>query len=149
MGYGPVYRYTAGKMDWLAAGWPHEGEQSQAPYAGDLVRAGVPECSPGERMGDVRARVDGSGWDRCVVVNSGRIVMGLLSGARLQADAELTADLAMEPGPHTFRPSIGGRELLDWMRKNNKLAALIADGDGVLIGSVDRHTIEEALHARG
>jgi CBS domain-containing protein len=147
MGYAPVYRYVAGKADWSAAGWAREGALEEAPFLGDVVRRDVPTCAPGERMAEVRARVDAAGWDRCVVVGDGGIVAGMLSGPHLDADAGLTAELAMEPGPSTFRPSLSVGEMAEYMQQNNVQSTLVTDADGVLIGFVDRRSVEEA--ARG
>lgn len=145
MGYGPVYRYVAGKADWTAAGWEREGALDEAPFAGDVARRDVPTCGPGDRLAEVRGRVAQAGWDRAVVVGDGRIVLGELSGSHLDADAQLTAELAMDPGPSTFRPSLPIRELRDYMREKNVQNVLVTDGDGVLIGALDRRTVEEAV----
>lgn len=148
MGYGPVYRYVAGKQDWFSADWPREGAQNGRPYVGELANRDVPTCAPGETMRDVRARVDAAGSDRCVVVTPDKIILGLLSGSRLQADGDLTADLAMDPGPRTFRPNLTAREVAEHMADRNMQHALIGTADGVLIGDVARSTVEEAAHGR-
>lgn len=146
MGYGPVHRYVAGKADWSAAGWEREGALDDKPFLADVARRDVPTCGPAERMAEVRARVDAAGWDRCVVVGEGGVVLGMLRGAHLDADAQLTADLAMEPGPSTFRPSLSVREMAEYMQQNNVQAVLVTDADGVLIGHVDRRGVEAAAH---
>jgi alkanesulfonate monooxygenase SsuD/methylene tetrahydromethanopterin reductase-like flavin-dependent oxidoreductase (luciferase family) len=148
MGYAPVYRYLAGKMDWFAAGWPRQGAQTAGPHLGELADRDVPTCAPGETMKQVRARVDAAGRDRCVVVTPDNIILGMVSDSQLQADGDLTADLVMDPGPSTFRPSITARELADWMGRKNRHHALISTADGVLIGDVERSTVEEAAHGR-
>jgi len=144
MGYGPVHRYAAGKADWAAAGWEREGRLDDQPFAGDVARRDVPTCRPDEPIAVVRARVEAAGWDRAVVVNHGRIVMGLLRGSRLAADGAMVAEQAMHPAPSTFRPSLPVRELRDHMRKKDVQHVLVTDSDGVLIGALDRATVEAA-----
>lgn len=148
MGYGPVYRYVAGKADWAAAGWEREGTLKEAPFCGDIARRDVPTCRPDETVGAVRERVDAAGWDRCVVVSEGGVVLGMLSGPRLGADVRLRADLVMEPGPSTFRVSLPVREMRDYMREKNVQNVLVTTGDGVLVGALDRRTVEEAAGDR-
>jgi CBS domain-containing protein len=147
MGYGPVHRYLAGKADWSAAGWEREGRLEEKPFLLDVVRRDIPRCCPDERLAEVRRRVDAAGWDRCVVVEEHGVVLGMLSGSHLDADGQLTAELAMQPGPSTFRPSISVGEMAGYMQEKNVQFVLVTDSDGVLIGGVDRRTVEEA--ARG
>ncbi|MFU8771571.1 MAG: rhodanese-like domain-containing protein, partial [Anaerolineales bacterium] len=78
LGFTQVYRYTAGKADWLAYGFPAEGAQAQSPGAGDLADMEVPTCKRVERVGEIRDRVRQDGWNVCVVVNDQDIVLGLL-----------------------------------------------------------------------
>jgi CBS domain-containing protein len=148
MGYGPVYRYLAGKADWAAAGWEREGKLEAGPFLAEVARHDVPTCRPDETVADVRARADAAGWDRCVVVGDGGVVLGLLSGQRLGADARLRADLVMEPGPSTFRGSVPVAEMAEYMRKNNVQSALVTTSDGVLAGVVDRRSVEQAADGR-
>ena len=145
MGYEPVHRYVAGKADWAAAGGEREGRLSEAPFVGDLAQRDVPTCRPGERLHAIRERVARAGWDRCVVITADRVVLGLLAGQRLQADGELTADLAMDPGPSTFRVSLGAREMAQYMRDKSVEHVLVTTADGVLVGSLDHRTVEDAL----
>src|SRR6266540_4053058 len=69
MGFGQVYDYTAGKLDWLAAGLATEGSNALRPRAGDVARREVPTCGLDQRLGEVAQRVCAAGWDACVVVN--------------------------------------------------------------------------------
>src|SRR5215470_11001301 len=72
LGFGDVYDYVAGKLDWMAAGLPTEGTNAQRPRAADLARKDAPTCGLKERLGDVRDRVRAQGWDSVVVVNQER-----------------------------------------------------------------------------
>src|SRR6266704_330398 len=106
MGYGQVYDYTAGKLDWLAAGLATEGSNALRPRAGDVARREVPTCGLDQRLGEVAGRVRAAGWDACVVVNHERVVLGLLRARELHADPQLRNEQAMRPGPTTFRPDV-------------------------------------------
>ena len=54
LGFGDVYDYVAGKLDWMAAGLPTDGTNAQHPRAGDVARKDVPTAQLDERLGDVR-----------------------------------------------------------------------------------------------
>src|SRR6266568_880323 len=86
MGFAQVYDYTAGKLDWLAAGLATEGSNAQQPRAGEVARDDVPTFGLQERLGEVAPRVRVAGWDACVVVNPERVVFGLLRAKELEAD---------------------------------------------------------------
>jgi rhodanese-related sulfurtransferase len=50
MGFHEVYRYTPGKADWLAAGWPAEGTEGTTGGLRNLTRKNVPTCFLRERL---------------------------------------------------------------------------------------------------
>src|SRR6266511_1743320 len=115
MGFAQVYDYTAGKLDWLAAGLATEGSNALRPRAGDVARHDVPTCGLDERLGEVAGRVRAAGWDACVVVNVERVVLGLLRGKELEANPGLRIEQAMRPGPSTFRPYVSIAEMAKFM----------------------------------
>src|SRR5438105_9848028 len=84
LGFLDVYRYTAGKTDWLAADLPTEGEQASEPRISVAADRDPPSCRPGERVADVRRRLQLSADDVCLVLNDERIVLGLLRCASLE-----------------------------------------------------------------
>jgi CBS domain-containing protein len=98
MGYRDVYDYVDGKLDWMAAGLPTEGANSQHPRAGDAARKNVPTCGLDERVGDVRERARDAGFEAAVVVNEERVVLGLLRSKELSSEADLSIEGAMRPG---------------------------------------------------
>lgn len=146
MGFGEVYDYVAGKLDWLAAGLPTEGTNAEQPRAGDVARKDVPTCRLDEQLGGVRERVRAEGWDACVVVNAERVVMGLLRGKELGGDPEQTIEHAMRPGPSTFRPHVRAREMARYMIEHDLANAPITTSDGRLVGLLVR---EDAARAAG
>src|SRR2546423_7984329 len=56
MGFQEVYRYTAGKADWLAAGWETEGTSTKVPRLKQYLQKDVFTCGLRERLEDVKSR---------------------------------------------------------------------------------------------
>src|SRR5262249_18556819 len=137
-----VYRYVGGKLDWLASGLPREGREATRPRAGDLARHAVPACLPSETLHVVNSRVRDAGWDRCVVVNEQRVVLGLLGPAGWDASPKATAEQMMKPGPSTFRPNVALGEMAKYMREHEMDSAVITTNDGVLLGLLCREDAE-------
>jgi Mg/Co/Ni transporter MgtE len=138
MGFAQVYDYTAGKLDWLAAGLATEGSNAQRPRAGDVARRDVPTCRLEERLGQVAQRVRAAGWDACVVVNAERVVLGLLRAKELEADQDLRIEQAMRPGPSTFRPYVSIVEMARFMADHDLENSPITTSDGRLVGLLRR-----------
>jgi Mg/Co/Ni transporter MgtE len=138
MGFTQVYDYSAGKLDWLAAGLPTEGSNAQRPRAGDVARRDVPTCALDERLGEVAERVRAVEWDACVVVNPERVVLGLLRARQLQADPELGIEQAMRPGPSTFRPHVPIAEMAELMADHDLENSPVTTSDGRLVGLLRR-----------
>ena len=111
-----------------------EGEKADVPRAGKVARPDAPTCLPGERVAEVKTRVEAAGWDTCVVVNEQRVVFGILRPKQLDGDPERTAEEAMAPGPSTFRPHVDAADLGEYMVKHDLPNAPITTGDGVLVG---------------
>jgi len=138
LGFQKVYDYNAGKLDWMAAGLPTEGDNAGRPRAGSVARKDVPVCSLAERLGDVRDRAHALGWDAAVAVDDQRVVLGLLRGAELARDPELSIEQAMRPGPSTFRPYIAIKKMADDMTERNLESSPITTSDGRLVGLLFR-----------
>jgi CBS domain-containing protein len=151
LGFADVYDYTAGKMDWLAAGLPVEGDGSGRPTAATVAHRNVPTCQLGESLPEVRERVRAAGWDVCVVVNEERIVLGLLRAKELAREDALTAEAAMRPGPSTFRPHVPIDEMAAFMISHELASAPVTTGEGELIGVLlreDAERVARELHER-
>ena len=136
-----MYDYRTGILDWKTAGLPVEGTNAQVPRLVDVVRRDAPTCSLGERLGDVRDRAAAAGWDACVVVSGGHVVLGLLRGAELQGDPELVVDQAMRPGPSTYRPFVPVAELRGIMNDRNLESSPVTTSDGKLVGLVRKQDV--------
>jgi predicted transcriptional regulator len=134
LGFGDVYDYVDGKVDWLAAGLPTEGTNTQKPRAGDIARKDVPTCGLTDKLGEVATRVRALGWDVVVVVNEQRVVLGLLRSKELAADQEQSIEKAMRPGPSTFRPYVSLHDMLHFMIDHKLASSPITTSDGRLVG---------------
>src|SRR5579864_1009170 len=145
LGFSNVYEYKPGKLDWMAAGLPVEGENSRHPRAADVARKDVPTCALDERVGEVARRARDSGWDAAVVVDGRRTVLGLLRAAELAKDPDLPAGEAMRPGPSTFRPYVPIKEMADYMVEHDLVSSPVTTSYGELIGLLLRSdAVEQA-----
>ncbi len=133
-GFGEVYDYVAGKLDWMAAGLPTEGTNAERPRAGGVAGKDVPTARLDERLGDVRERVHAAGWEAVVVINAERVVFGLLRSKELEKDPDLRIEQAMRPGPSTFRPYVLIKEIAENMTKHKLESSPITTSDGRLVG---------------
>lgn len=125
----------------MGAGLATEGTNTRLPRLVDVVRRDVPTCSLGERLGDVRDRVMVAGWDACVVVSTGRVVLGLLRAEQLQADPEMIVDRVMRPGPSTYRPFVSVAEMRRIMSDRDMASSPVTTSDGRLVGLVRRQDV--------
>lgn len=146
LGFGEVYDYVGGKLDWFMAGLPMEGDIDESAFIGSLVRREVPTSLFGETVGEVSRRVREAGWNGAMVVNERRILLGFLGGDALDADPSKPVEEVMLEGPVTFRPSNGLMETAEWMDRNQSNTVIVTSSDGSLLGIVRRDDIpkEEA-----
>lgn len=134
LGFGEVYDYVAGKLDWMAAGLPTEGTNAKHPRAGEVSRKDVPTAWLDERLGDVRERAKSAGWDAAVIINRERVVFGLLRSKELDKDPDLRMEQAMRPGPSTYRPYVSIKEMAETMTQHKLESSPITTSDGRLVG---------------
>jgi rhodanese-related sulfurtransferase/CBS domain-containing protein len=142
LGYSHVYRYAAGKMDWLAFDQPCEGSSTKQRVVRNLMRRDVPTCNLTERLSSVRLRLTGSAWEFCVVVDGGRVVHGLLPLAQSSIDDE--AWHIMQESVRSFRPYAEAEQVLESMRTEGFDRAVITNSDGQLLGALLRADAERA-----
>ena len=141
LGYEEVYEYGGGKLDWMAAGLPTEGTNAKRPRAGSLAHTDVPTCRLDERLGDVRDRTKEQGWNAAVVINSERVVFGLLRAQELDLEADQQVSQAMRPGPSTFRPYVLADEMAAYMRDHELENVVITTSDGRLVGLLHKEDV--------
>ena len=141
LGFEEVYAYGGGKLDWMAAGLPTEGANGKRPRAGGLAHTDVPTCRLDERLGDVRDRTKEQGWNAAVVINSERVVFGLLRAQELDLEADQQVSQAMRPGPSTFRPYVLADEMATYMRDHEVENVVITTSDGRLVGLLRKEDV--------
>jgi len=134
LGFDGIFEYKAGKLDWLAAGLPTEGENSKCPRAGEASRKDAAVCGLKDRLGDARDRAKRSGLEVAVVVDAEQVVLGLLRSKELEMDPNLAVEQAMRPGPSTFRPYVSMKEMADYMVEHSLESVPITTSDGKLAG---------------
>jgi len=145
LGFTEVYDYVDGKADWFAAGLSREGEQEARTRTGHVARRDVPTCDLAERIREVRKRVHAAGWDRCIVVNSQRVVFGMLTRKEFASDDDAVVEEVMQRGPSTFRPNVLCEEIVDYMSKRDMEHAVITTSNGRLVGLLRRTDADNAL----
>jgi CBS domain-containing protein len=148
LGFTRVYDYVPSKIDWFANGLPREGKAAVVPWAGDLARDDVPICTPNDRVGDVRERVVATGYDLCLVLTEGRIVLGLLRGDALSKAATACVRDVMELGPKTVRPNHPVKELLQTRANQGVKCWIVTTSHGEFRGLLSRTDAERALAAK-
>ena len=130
--------YWPGKLDWLAAGLPTEGDNATRPRAGTVARRNVATCSIEDRVGDVPA-----GAGVAVVVSDG-VVVGMLRAKELANERNSRVEDVMLAGPSTFRPFVPIKEMADYMAEHDLESSPITTSDGKLVGVLFR---EDAARA--
>ena len=138
LGFTDVYDYTAGEVDWRAAGLPTEGTNATQPRAKDALIDDVATCHLTDRLGDVAPRARESPFNTCVVINDAGIVQGRLRRQRLDGPAHTTVEDVMELGPTTVRADEPLQELRDRMARREVNQVLVTTPEGRLLGLVAR-----------
>src|SRR5712691_1323775 len=96
LGFDPVYDYTAGKVDWMAAGLATVRTDTTQRRAIDATDPDPLTCDPETLVGDLPA------GRSVIVVNDHRIVLGRVPADR-GTHPDRAAEEIMEPGPTTVR----------------------------------------------
>jgi CBS domain-containing protein len=131
LGHPTVYDYAAGKVDWIAAGWPTIRADVTKARALDRADRGAPTCRPDAHVGAMSMGNRG-----IIVIDERRIVLG-----RVRPHPELPdvpAETIMEPGPTTVRAHEPLEPLLARMEQRNMDEIIVTTPEGELIGVVYR-----------
>jgi predicted transcriptional regulator len=80
-----------------------------------------------------------------VVVNTQRVVLGLLRSKELSKEGDLSIEEAMRPGPSTFRPHVSISEMAKHMVEHKLDNSPITTSDGKLVGLLMRADAEREL----
>ena len=138
LGFGEVYDYTPGKVDWLAHSLPVEGERPDAPIAGRVMRDDVARCRPTDRIADVRDSVEGSPYPFALVTSDDGTLLGRAPLSALDGASERPVWEVAEPGPKTFRPHVRAEEVAGVLADKGLRWAIITTPEGRLLGVASR-----------
>ena len=153
MGFGEVYDYVAGKVDWFGAGWPSEGEAAELTRIGALVDTEVPTCGMDDRAEDVRGRLGDD--DVCLVVTDERVVLGVVQGEDLGGDGDPSSvddrpvGELMQEGPTTMRPNVPAAILAGQIEDGSFAWLVVTDPEGMLIGILRGSDVESWAEGEG
>jgi rhodanese-related sulfurtransferase len=146
LGFGEVYDYVPGKVDWCANSLPCEGAEAGLPRIGSLVHLDVPTCGPDENIRELHDRI--GDWDVCVVVDEHRVVLGVVRAEVFAVDADRPVAEVMQEGPSTYRPDVTVDEMADELAHRPQPRVLVTNADGALVGIAAPEEIERAAKAR-
>ena len=135
IGFYEVYRYAAGKADWLAAGHETEGAEEKKLRVRHMIHKNIPTCRLRERLQDVKSRRRPN-QDNCVVVNESNIVLGVIQGQGWEANPDAWIADIMEPAPQTIRPDLEPKDAQKILRGYEAAMVLVTTSDGELIGAL-------------
>jgi Mg/Co/Ni transporter MgtE len=138
LGFGRVYDYAPGKVDWLAHGLPTETEEELPRRAGDAADDRVVTCGLGDRVGPVRERVAESPFGFALVTSSNGILLGRIRRAALEGNPDARAEDVMEAGPSTVRPHEPLKGLLARLADRDLRIAIVTTPEGRLLGAIRR-----------
>lgn len=147
-GFVQVFRYIAGKYDWMMNGLPIEGHQAgqQAYTAGHVARKAIPTCAPTAPLGAVAQRLREQGQKVCLVVNQEHVVLGRVRERHFDAAAAHTPVAeVMEIGPTTTRPGTSLDQLVERMHHARVSSMVVTTNDGQLVGILYRQDAEQQL----
>lgn len=134
LGFGPVYDYGAGKVDWMAAGLPTVRADASERRALDAADRDPATCRLDDRVADIA----GLNEQSVMVVNERGVVLGRVSPGRVEAADSTPVEEVMEPGPATVRAHEPLAPLLDRMAGRGVSEVVVTTPQGVLLGVVQR-----------
>ena len=146
MGFGEVYDFVDGKLEWLAHALPVEGTGPHHAVAGDVVDRDVATCGPSATAEEIHATLEEREASRCVIVNHARVVVGGVRRARLDGASELAE--VLEPGPATVQLTEPLGPLTERMEAAGVERILVTTPKGVLLGEVRRARARAFLDSR-
>jgi Mg/Co/Ni transporter MgtE len=135
MGFPEVYDYKAGEANWIAMGQPTV-RRDTGDRIEQVARKDAPTCGLQDTVESVRAKLP-KDWNVCVVLNSDRIVLGLIDFSS-QIDRDKSIGGIMRPAPLTFRPGKALADACDYLKTKNVSVALVTTSVGQFIGVLRR-----------
>ena len=149
MGFGDVYDFVPGKIEWIRRRLPLEGKGPHYFVAGEVLNERYPTCTPETPVRAAAASMDSSGEPFCLVVNDEGILLGRVRRKKVQPNDDRTVAEVMEPGPATVRLVEPLKPLVKRMQHAGVGTIVVSDHKGHLLGVVRRHGAEKALGTTG
>ncbi|MEV4171047.1 rhodanese-like domain-containing protein [Nonomuraea sp. NPDC049709] len=132
LGFGEVYDYGVGKMDWLSADLPYDGH---AALVSQNVRRDPVTAVLDDPLGSLTERIIADPAGLAVVVDEDDVVQGIIGSRELKgADLDDTAESAMRLGTTTVRPSEELEPLVQRMDRAKVDHVVVTQADGTLVG---------------
>lgn len=144
-GFERVHDYTLGIADWRAAGLPTEGTETRSFLTvADAARTDVPTAQRTEVVGEVKTRIEDSGWVEAIVIDPSRIVVGRIRGTAFAHDPSTPVGDIMELGPTTVRPDTALEPLAERMQSKDTKLVTVTTPQGELIGALRAEDIHQS-----
>ena len=132
-----------GKVDWLANNLPVEGERTEAPIAGRVIRGDAVVCRPTDRVSDVRESIERSPYPFALVTSDDGTLVGRAPSSALdRAASQRPVWEVAEPGPKTFRPHVYAEKIAGVLAEKDLRWAILTTPDGRLLGVASREDLE-------
>ncbi|MFC0864322.1 rhodanese-like domain-containing protein [Sphaerimonospora cavernae] len=132
LGFGEAYDYVAGKLDWLSADLPYEGN---ADLVVRRMRRDPVTAYLDDPLEEVADRIIADPAGLAVVVDEDDVVQGVVGAPELEgADSAATAEDAMRVDAPTVRPSEGAALLTKRMDRAELQHVVVTKADGTLVG---------------
>ena len=144
-GFQRVYDFVGGKLAWLAAGLPSEGEGPHYAVAGEALSDPTATCSPATPAGDVRRELQPGAESICAVTNDVGVVVGRVRWKDLPGDDGVSVENFMQLGPATVRPNEPLGPLVSRMEHAGVRTILVTSSKGQLLGVVHREDAKRAV----
>jgi CBS domain-containing protein len=149
LGFTEVYDYVPGKVDWLAHNLPVDGERPDPPTAGRAMRDDVVQCRAGDRVADVRQRIERSSYSFALVTSVDGMLIGRVPASALDGGGDGEVGEVMELGPSTVRPHRAASELAEYLAERERRWAIVSTPEGRLLGVAWREDLERAAERAG
>ena len=135
MGFPEVFDYKAGKVNWIAMGQPSVHRDTRERIE-QVARKDAPTCALLDTLESVRAKLP-KDWNVCVVLNSDRIVLGLIDFSR-EVERDKSIGEIMRPAPLTLRPGQRVEDVCERFKSKDIPVALVTTSVGQFIGVLRR-----------
>ena len=148
LGFGEVYDYVAGKVDWLAHNLPVQGERATPPTAGRLMRDDAVRCRPEDRVVDVLERIEASPYGFALVTSDDGTLVGRVRPSQVGGRSDRPVAEVMEFAPSTVRPHRSAAHVAERLADQDLRWAIVTTPEGRLLGAAWREDLERAANGR-